>query len=183
MSPGLVTSPVIPMILETSDEELASRAAQGDNPAFEALVRRYADPLYALCRRMMADASGVEDVIQETLLKVHRSLRRFDPGRPFSPWILRIAENTCLDAMRRRKDWQPLDEDRAAEMSTASPESDPRLDGLVASLPGKYRAILHHRYALGLNSAEIATRLDLSHEDVRVCLHRALRILRARMAL
>jgi len=172
------------MTLQATDEELASRAARGDAGAFEALVRRYADALYAQCRGLTADGVGAEDLVQETFLRAYRSLGQFDPGRPFAPWICRIAQNACVDALRRRKSWQPLaEEDRTTQERTPAADPTERLEGLLNALPGKYRAILHHKYALGLNAAEIAERLQLSHEDVRVCLHRALGILREKLIL
>jgi RNA polymerase sigma-70 factor (ECF subfamily) len=168
----------MPMALDTPDEELASRAAHGDSAAFEALVRRHAEGLYAHCRGLMADTAGIDDVVQDALLKAYRSLGTFDPGRPFAPWLYRIAQNVCIDVLRRRKDWEPLQDGEQAAVSSAG--SDP-MEGLLSSLPGKYRAILQHKYALGLNAAEIAERLQLTHADVRVCLHRALKILRERL--
>ena len=168
--------------LETTDEELASLAARGESGAFDRLIRRYVDRLYAYCRGMTADAAGVEDLVQETLLKAYRSLGQFDPARPFAPWIFRIAQNACIDALRQRREWQSLaGEERVAERSNSTQDKTDRLEAILSTLPGKYRAILHHKYSLGLNAAEIAERLGLSHEDVRICLHRALGILRERL--
>ena len=56
-----------------------------------------------------------------------------------------------------------------------------RLEEAIRELPEKHRIILHHKYRRGLNAAEIAAELGLTHEDVRVCLHRAIRRLRERM--
>ncbi len=170
------------MTLQATDEDLASRAARGGAEAFEVLVRRYAHTLYAQCRALTADAADAEDLVQETFLRAYRSLGQFDPGRPFAPWVSRIAQNACVDALRRRKNWQPLTEE-VGTTEERPPAADPtdRLEGLLNALPGKYRAILHHKFALGLNAAEIAERLQLSHEDVRVCLHRALGLLREKL--
>ena len=57
-----------------------------------------------------------------------------------------------------------------------------QLDGAVAALPEKHRAILHYKYGLDMNAAEIAEQMGLSHSDVRVSLHRAIRTLRERLA-
>ena len=56
------------------------------------------------------------------------------------------------------------------------------VDRAMEDLPGKYRAVLHYKYELGFNAAEIAEQLGMSHENVRVCLHRAIRSLRERMS-
>jgi RNA polymerase sigma factor (sigma-70 family) len=57
-----------------------------------------------------------------------------------------------------------------------------QLEAAVAALPAKYRAVLHCKYALGLNATETGRQLDMTPQNVRVCLHRAIKTLRTRMA-
>lgn len=170
------------MTAERSDEELAVAAAEGDASAFDALVRKHGEPLLAFCRHVLGDRASAEDQVQEAFIRAHRNLGRFDPTRRFSSWLYKIAQNACMDALRRHKGWEPLDErvpDRDRE--PFGHEHVGALDAALATLPAKYRVILHHKYRLGLNAREIAELLDLTPEDVRISLHRAIKLLRERL--
>lgn len=169
---------------EVTDEALAVRAAAGDHAAFEQLVRRHAGPLLAFCRRLLGDAAEAEDKVQEAFLRAYRGLDRFDPARRFSSWLYRIAQNACVDALRARREWAPLDEaEPAASHAPPLPaEASPRVAQAVGDLPARQRAVLHLKYALGLDAVEIAERLDMTPGNVRVVLHRAIKLLRERLS-
>lgn len=86
------------------DRELLDRALAGDILAFEELVEPNQKRIYNLCLRMMRNPQDAEDMAQEALLKAWRNLRNFKFKAAFSTWLHRIAVNTCLDAIRRRKE-------------------------------------------------------------------------------
>jgi RNA polymerase sigma-70 factor, ECF subfamily len=165
---------------ELTDEALASRAARGDHAAFEALVRRHAGPLLAFCRRLLGDATEAEDRVQEAFMRAFRNLDRFDASRRFGSWLYRIAQNACVDTLRARRDWAPIDEvdppGRDAAPLTA--DASPALTRAVSELPARQRAVVHLKYTLGLDALEIAERLDMTPGNVRVVLHRAIKTLR-----
>ncbi|MCO5166133.1 MAG: sigma-70 family RNA polymerase sigma factor [Planctomycetes bacterium] len=166
-----------------TDEALAARAARGDAAAFEALVRRHAGPLLAYCRRLLGDPIEAEDRVQDALIRAYRALDRFDASRRFAPWLFRIAHNGCVDALRARRAWAPLDEEAApAPAAPLAPEQSPAIAQAVADLPARHRAVLHLKYTLGLDAAEIAARLDTTPGNVRVVLHRAIKLLRERLS-
>lgn len=176
--PGLAPSP------DPADEALAARAARGDAAAFEALVRRHAGPLLAYCRRLLGgDVAEAEDRVQEAFLRAYRALDRFDAARRFAPWLFRIAHNGCVDALRARRAWAPLDDEAApAPAAPLTPEASPAIAAAVDALPARCRAVLHLKYTLGLDAAEIAARLDMTQGNVRVVLHRAIKLLRERLS-
>ena len=159
----------------TSDEDLARAAAQGDLAAFEALLKRHSGPLLLFCRHLLRDAAAAEDAVQETFLRVHVHLPRFDPSKRFASWITSIAHNVCRDALRLRGRERPVD---GLEPMVVDRTPDDGMEGPLARLPAKHRAILFQKYRLGLNAAEIAERLGLSASDVRTSLHRVLKVLR-----
>lgn len=168
-----------------ADEVLAVRAARGDVAAFEALVRRHAGPLLAFCRRVVGNADEAEDRAQEAFMRVYKALDRFDPTRRFSSWLYRIAQNACVDALRARREWTSLDDsvEPAARPSAPLPaELPPGLDDALRALPARQRAVLHLKYALGLDAIEIAERMEMTPGNVRVVLHRAIRTLREQLA-
>ena len=82
---------------------LVSRAKNGDMLAFEQLLLQHEKIVFNIVLRMMGPGEDVKDLSQEVFLKVYRNLSKFDEKSAFSTWIYRIAVNTCIDEMRRRK--------------------------------------------------------------------------------
>jgi RNA polymerase sigma-70 factor (ECF subfamily) len=85
------------------DRELVRRCQEGDDGAFEELVRKYQQTLCNLVYHNMGHRGDVEDVAQKILTKVYFSLPKFDNTRPFFPWVYRIAVNQCYDELRRAR--------------------------------------------------------------------------------
>ena len=76
----------------------------GENSAFDELVSLYADRVFSFTKRILGDESLAEDAAQETFIKVWKHKKSFDGKRSFSPWLFRIARNTTLDIIRKKKD-------------------------------------------------------------------------------
>jgi RNA polymerase sigma factor (sigma-70 family) len=91
---------------EPSDEELATRAAAGDELAFEEIVRRYHGRVFRLASRLTGSETDAADVLQETLLRVFRGLPSFRGASRFGTWLYRIATNAAL-AHRRARSRRP----------------------------------------------------------------------------
>jgi RNA polymerase sigma-70 factor, ECF subfamily len=83
------------------DRALISRSQEGDQGAFEALMRKYQHQLSSLVCWHAGPAADTDDIIQLILCKVYFSLKKFDVDRPFYPWLRRIAVNRCFDERRR----------------------------------------------------------------------------------
>ena len=77
------------------------KARLGDQEAFAELVHLFRDPVYNFCYRMLGESGEAEDASQETFLRVHRNLHRYDISRSFKTWLLSIASNHCIDRLRR----------------------------------------------------------------------------------
>ncbi len=84
-----------------NDTEVMRRCAAGDAGAFEELVNRYKDGVYAFLRRFLNRPDLVDDVFQETFLQVYASRHAYDTSRPLRPWLFTIAANKAKDALRR----------------------------------------------------------------------------------
>tara|TARA_B110000116_G_scaffold245658_1_gene236883 strand:- start:1313 stop:1687 length:375 start_codon:yes stop_codon:yes gene_type:complete len=84
-----------------TDDEVIGEALAGTQRAYAALVDRYERPVYRLIARLVGNPSVAAELAQDTFLKAFRRLESFDRSRDFSPWILRIAHNTAVDALRR----------------------------------------------------------------------------------
>ena len=85
------------------DRELVRRCQNGDDAAFEVLVRKYQQTLFNLIYHNMGRRGDTEDIAQKILTKVYFSLGKFDSTRPFFPWVYRIAINQCYDELRRMR--------------------------------------------------------------------------------
>jgi RNA polymerase sigma-70 factor (ECF subfamily) len=84
------------------NERLVAAHLAGDSHAFPELVRRYRRPLLHFLSRMIGDRERAEDLVQETFIRVHRHLHRFDPSRKFSTWVYTIASNLGKNELRNR---------------------------------------------------------------------------------
>ena len=79
---------------------LLARARQGDVAAFETVVRRYQRRVYGVALRIVRAHDVADDVAQEAFVRAWRSLDRFELGRPFGPWVCRIAANLAVNHVR-----------------------------------------------------------------------------------
>jgi len=157
-----------------SDEELVRQVASGDETALAELLRRYERPLsYFLSRH--TGGRDVEDLYQETWLRVVRAAARFDPARRFSTWLFQVAVNLCRDWHRRA----PLEvHSRPPEVAAPSEvdRAESRLDAakLLARLPEPQREVLILRYYYDLKEQDVADILGCPKGTVKSRLHHAL---------
>jgi RNA polymerase sigma-70 factor (ECF subfamily) len=85
------------------DAELAALALAGDREAFGKLVERYAAQARRVARSILNNEDDADDAAQDAFLAALRHLGRYDPARPFGPWLMRIVANAASDRRRRRK--------------------------------------------------------------------------------
>lgn len=164
-----------------------AQALGGSQPAFEQIVRRYQRPVLSLLVRLTGDRALAEDLAQDTFVKAFRNLAAFDVTRRFSSWILRIAHNTGVDAMRRRRisavslDTPPRPGDPAPAEPAAPLTPDPvervalqrALETALATLRPDQRAAVALRYEEGLSFDEIGQVLRVPEVTARSHVHRA----------
>ncbi len=154
------------------------RAQAGDQGAFDELVRRHRDRVWAVVLRLLRDPDEAEDVLQETFVAAYRGLRRFDGRARFSTWLYRIATNAAFDALARRRTARSLDEEGAPE--PASPV-DPfeqagqrrALEAALADLSADFRAAVLLCDVAGLGTGEAAAVLGLPEGTVKSRVFRA----------
>jgi RNA polymerase sigma-70 factor, ECF subfamily len=85
------------------DKKLVAQSQEGDQLAFEELVRKYQQVILNLAYHYIGRRDEIEDIAQKIFSKVYFSLPKFDIRRPFFPWLYRIAINQCYDELRRTK--------------------------------------------------------------------------------
>src|ERR1700744_1643761 len=86
-----------------TDEQLLQRYAEGDESALVELTKRYFDMIYRYAYRFVRDTALAEDIVQDTFIKMWRSVERFNASMVFKPWLFRIAHNTAIDQLRKKK--------------------------------------------------------------------------------
>jgi RNA polymerase sigma-70 factor (ECF subfamily) len=84
-------------------EAILERCRQGDDLAWEALVRRYQSRIYAVALHYVRDAAEARDLAQEVFIRVYQRMETLQGHETFLPWILRVARNVCIDHLRRRQ--------------------------------------------------------------------------------
>lgn len=174
------------------------QAQQGDDEAFTRLVETYQTPVFNLCYRMLGEPEQAEEAAQESFLRVHQNLTRYDLARPFATWLLSITAHYCIDRLRRRKFGLISIEERADDEDNPTEFADPgatnpeeeveRREGqqaiqrVLQNLNSTDRAAIILRYWYDFSEIEIAESLNLTIPAVKSRLHRARRELANRMS-
>ncbi len=172
--------------------------ARGQDPeALGEIYRRYVRRVFGLCRYLLDSRESAEDATSEVFLKLQRSIERYDGSIPFPRWLLRVAGNQCIDALRRRQRGLrvivEVEDEEAVIEAAASSEPSPlgavistqeraQVRDTIARLPGNYRMPLVLRYYSELSYDEIAQELGLERNHVAVLIFRAKQELRRRLA-
>jgi len=158
---------------------------RGDPDAFGNLIERHGLAARRAARAILRDEDDADDAVQEGMLAAWRAIERFDPARPFRPWLMRIVVNAALDARRRSKVRQAepiadtlesggLGPDRLAEASLLRA----RIDAGLAGLPERQRIALVLFDAEGWGHADIAEALGVPEGTVRSYVFHARRAMR-----
>jgi RNA polymerase sigma-70 factor, ECF subfamily len=158
--------------------ELAQR---GDRDAYRSLLEDVTPLVRRFLRRRLGDGDSVEDVVQETLLAVHRARHTYDPGRAIEPWLFAIARNAAVDHLRRRlvrTSWEQLTGD-LPDTPVASDAGAPRLERLLEQLPPRQREAFELVQLNGLSVEAAAARVGITTGALKVRAHRAYKTLRA----
>lgn len=176
--------------MAASDQQLIAQALRGSEDAYRGIVERYQQPVLGLLLRIVRERGLAEDLAQETFIKAFRALDTFQVNRKFSSWLFKIAHNSAIDALRRRRlDTVPLEtaDSDTPDLLGSLPASG--IDGPETLLQGRnlgeamagaieqlrpdYRSVVQLRFVQGLAYEEIAEVMDLPLGTVKTHLHRA----------
>lgn len=169
---------------------LIQLAAKQDQQAWEALVGEHQQAVFRLAYLFTGDPDEAEDVAQETFIRAFHSLHRFDPARPFRPWVLSIAANLARNRLRSFKRYlaalQGLARRDPDSARPANPDPTPADDARelwrsVRRLSQEDQQVIYLRYFLELSEGETGAVLSIPAGTVKSRLHRALARLRARL--
>jgi RNA polymerase sigma-70 factor, ECF subfamily len=173
-----------------TDQAVIQRVRTGDPDAFSILVDRYQDRVHSVVRNYVYNQEDAVDIVQDTFVKAYQKLRTFDAESAFYTWLYRIAINTSIDFLRKRKtrNVESLDDDKYREIGfepmSGDPGADPErvavraeqaaiLRKAVSSLSHKLRAVAVLHDVEGLSQEEVAQILGIPVGTVKSRVSRA----------
>jgi RNA polymerase sigma-70 factor (ECF subfamily) len=167
---------------------LILRAKDGDANAFAGVVNAYYSRCLRFAQNMLGNSQDAEEVVQDTFIRVHRALVRFDVAQRFEPWLFRILANRCRTVRaRERRHAQLITYGDAPEHSGASPSSEDgslwrdEIRRALAMLPAEQREAFLLRHVEGLGYEDIAAATGDGVSALKMRVKRACDFLRARL--
>lgn len=167
--------------------ELIGRARLGDSAAWEGLVQEHQQAVFRLAYLLLGDPDQAEDVAQEAFLRAFRAMDRYDPERPFRPWVLSIAANLArnqrrsagrfLAAFQRLVREEPPATASIEALASQQWEAQ-SLWQAVRQLDIDDQEVIYYRFFLDLPVSETAQALGIAEGTVKSRLYRALERLR-----
>lgn len=199
---GMNSAYAEPATQELSDLDLAQRVANGDDRAFEIIMRRNNRALYRAARSILQDDSEAEDAVQEAYLRAYQAIGTFRGVSKLSTWLTRIAINKAFEKMRKRKQEQGtvslenvvdlearLEIGNTANASQEGPEraamrTETRrlLERKIDQLPAAFRTVFVLRALEEMSVEETAECLNIPEATVRTRFFRAKGLLREALA-
>lgn len=181
--------------MDRTDEELIADFVGGDEAAFSFLVERHLKTVYSFVVRFIGNSQETEDIVQETFLKAWKSAKQYrQDASKFKTWVLRIARNTAIDFLRKRKHIAFSEFENEAGQNVLAetiPDQAELQDELFArrqdvealqkaveALPVEAREILLLHYTNGLTFLEIGEMLGQPQNTVKSRHHRAIQSLK-----
>ena len=177
-----------------SDEAIVQRVLSGDLPSFQLLMRRYNQRLFRILRGILGCDDEAEDVLQDAYVRAYEHLGQFAGRSRFSTWLTKIGVHEALARRKRQRRMQTIDLDGpetiamtplqpgpGPEQSAVASELRLLLTDAVDALPDELREVFALRMIEELDTRETAECLQLTEANVKVRLHRAKAVLRARL--
>ena len=167
---------------------LMQAAQDGDRQCYEQLLHAVSPFIRALARRHCRNPADVEEMVQDTLLTVHRIRHTYDPARPFSPWLAAIASRRIIDTVRKRSrvSRHELPDPDAETFAVPATNNDVELvrseqevAELLSTLPARQRVALEALKLKEMSLVEASAASGQSISALKVNVHRALKSLRA----
>lgn len=171
---------------EPPDEmALVKRARQGDLSAYDDLVRRYQERIYATVYHMTANHEDANDLAQEAFIKAYQALKSFKGGSSFYTWVYRIAVNKTINFLKQRKhkaqmslddldfnaehdpDLVALISDRTPRREASLAELQEKLNAAMQQLSEPHRLVVTMHDVQGMSHEEIAEIMDCNIGTVR----------------
>jgi RNA polymerase sigma-70 factor, ECF subfamily len=178
----------------STDDNLIRAYLSGDETSLKILIEKNLKSVYNFIYQYLGNKDDTDDATQETFVKIWKNIKRYKAGKSFRAWLFRIAKNTALDHIKKKKPVsfsllkeEDSDNNIVDNIADASPFPDEILrrsdaakilNDAVSKLPAPYRVVLFLYYQDGLNFRQIAETLEESTDTVKSRHRRALKMLR-----
>jgi RNA polymerase sigma-70 factor (ECF subfamily) len=169
-------------MVDSIEKGLVNKILKGDLDAYTELIQDHQVSVFNVCFRILGNRQAAEDLSQEAFLRAFQQLRKYDPDRPFGPWVRTLTANLCYNYLKKRRlERVPLqdEKDQYLEKPNNSPEillevsqENRKLYQALWKLPDSQRIALELRHFQGLSYIEMAEALKLPINTVRSHLHR-----------
>ncbi len=180
-------------------KEKLIKAKSGDEQAFRFLFNSFKNDIFIYIRSIIKNKEDCEDLLLETFLKAFKNIERFNVEYSFKKWIIRIAHNTCIDFIRKKRlstisiEQQNSSNEEIFEIPLIDPFSSPdrvlkqkiirkKIKKEIDLLPESYKLIVELRYLHQKTYEEIAQELNIPIGTVKTKIFRAREILREKFA-
>jgi RNA polymerase sigma-70 factor, ECF subfamily len=175
--------------MNQNDEQLILDYLNGDDSAFEELLKRYLKPIYNFLYQLTGNTAQAEDLTQETFVKAWKNIRKFDKAKSFKTWIFTIAKNTAFDYFKKKKTipfsyFEDLEgNNKLEEISEEAVLLDEimerrdlaeKLESMLRKIPEQYSIILRLHYKEDFSLGEIAEILGKPYNTIKTYHQRAL---------
>jgi RNA polymerase sigma-70 factor (ECF subfamily) len=178
------------------DLVLVERAKNGEESAFSELLQRYRDTIFFMLLKKVNNEIDAEDLTIEAFGKAFNSIHQYTPNFAFSTWLFKIANNNCIDFLRKQKkktypiDTYIHDEENRQSVDVATTLLDPEerlikdqkaemLKDIIRQLKPRYSTLIKLRYYREMSYAEISEELDIPLGTVKAQLYRSRELLQA----
>lgn len=181
---------------ERDDGRIVRLCQKNSREGFELLFDRYRAYVYTICFRSTRNEADALDLTQDVLWRIVRSIGRFDPKKPLTPWIRRITVNVCINHARapdreQATDFldpdsgvpEPVDDmpERSPEQHHLMTEQKERIGAALATLPGPERTALILRHMEERSYQEIARLMEAPEGSVKTWIFRGRRLLKKKL--
>jgi RNA polymerase sigma-70 factor (ECF subfamily) len=163
-------------------QEWASKAQKGDKVSYASLLRDISPYIRNVVTPTLSNLDWVDDVVQEVLLSVHKSLHTYDPKRSFKPWLYSIIIFRKTDFLRKyyssrsNKSQELIDsnfsEENVTNFEFAGELKD--IEDALSSIPEKQAALFTMMKVEGYTAKEVAQKMDMTESAVKVSVHRTM---------
>lgn len=176
------------LLAEKRDQLLVKETLAGESRSFARLMEQYKKRLTALGMSFFKNTTDTDDFVQEVFIKVYRNLSKFKGDSAFSTWLTRVAYNTAVNAVNRRKEYAPLADEEGIVDSNLTPEEKEirrltmeAVHEAVAELPEKYAVCLELYFFYDIPYDEISVITAYPVNTIKSHIFRAKSILREKL--
>jgi RNA polymerase sigma-70 factor (ECF subfamily) len=175
----------LPCIGIHDPEGLVKRAQDGDEQAISRLITIHKGLVYTIVFRMVNDADVSQDLTQETFIKAFMNIKKVKNYKHYKAWVCKIAKNLVYDYFRKMKRRKTVSLEEVGDIQGDADVKKIRKQAIIqdalARLKERDRMLLTLSYFDGFSIADVADTLNMSENNVKVCLHRARHRLRKQL--